>query len=101
MCHFYEEYEDWSKPRMLFKLLQVGADDDPYLTKLKMQGYNMGEGGSMLSVSAFTEDDCAGDAKTVIDGKIKVRERWGRTRFHYWNRFWDKGFADFGESLQL
>ena len=35
-CHYTEDMSDFNKPRMLFDLDQVGADDNPVRFKLKM-----------------------------------------------------------------
>jgi len=61
-----------------------------------MQAYNFGDGGDKLSVNRFEGEDCAGDATSVTDGGITVRERWGKTRAFYRSWLDDTNMCDFG-----
>ena len=75
-CHYTEDYNDWSKPRFLFDLYQIGTDAGVESFKMSLQSYNVGADGDALSVASYGAKDCAGDATTVVDGDIWVKSRW-------------------------
>jgi hypothetical protein len=83
-------------PRFLFDLYQKGPDDSPYFFTTKMQAYNVGEHGDMLSINSFGDADCAGDATSVSDGGVTVRARWGRSRARFWTHLADTNMCDIG-----
>ena len=95
-CHSAEDFYNWTAPRMLFDLSQNGPDDNVKRFKMGMVAYNIGEDGDMLSINRFDGEDCAGDATTVVDGKVTVKERWGKSRAYYRARLEDTNMCDFG-----
>jgi len=95
-CHYAEDINDWTLPRMLFTLNQKGPDDDVYGFKIGLQARNIGEGGDKLSINRFEGEDCAGDATSVSDGGVTVWERWGKTKAYYRDYLDDTNMCDFG-----
>ena len=53
ICQYSEDIDDLMKPRAEFNLFQVGPDSDIYSFKLKMQAYNIGAPGDVLTVNRF------------------------------------------------
>ena len=85
---------------MLFELFQTGPDSNPQSFKMKMQAYNIGDKGDKLTVNRFDGEDCQSDATSVIDGGVRVRSRYGKSRASYRTYLDDANMCDFG-SIQL
>merc|ERR1712038_1306861 len=92
-CHYAQDYNDWTQPRMMFGLKQKGSDEDVKSFKIGMQAFNMGEKDDTLHINRFEEINCGGDA-TIVDGGIPVISFWGQTKAFYWSKLEETNMCD-------
>ena len=82
---------------MHFNLFQVGPDK----LKVKMRSHNIGNPGDTLNINRFEKIDCQNsEAISLIDGGVRVQNKWNSSYAYYNNHLKNTKLNDF-VSLEL